>query len=46
LTDLTPAVVEFDQDILGGSFAEYLQASQKLGGDVAEHAAMVQKAFQ
>ena len=45
-TDLAPSFLEFDQDIVGGNLAEYLQLSQKLGGEVAEHAALVRKAFE
>ncbi|KAF5292958.1 hypothetical protein FQR65_LT11075 [Abscondita terminalis] len=34
------------QDILQGSFATYLKTSREVGGDVAEHALLVEKAFQ
>lgn len=34
------------QDILQGPFASYLKISAKIGGDVAEHAKLVQQAFQ
>ena len=44
--DLAPSFLEFDQDIVGGNLAEFLQLSQKLGGEVAEHAALVRKAFE
>ncbi|CAL8143860.1 unnamed protein product [Orchesella dallaii] len=43
--DITPAVSEFDQDILTNSLADFLQAAEKLGGDIAEHGRLVQKAF-
>lgn len=43
--DLTPAVLEFDQDVGTGSLAEFLQSADKLGGEIAEHARLVQKAF-
>lgn len=33
------------QDILQGPFAQYLQISQQIGGDVGEHSQLVQKAF-
>lgn len=33
------------QDILSGPFAQYLQLSSQIGGDVAKHAQMVNKAF-
>lgn len=33
------------QDILSGPFAQYLQLSKKIGGDVAKHAEFVEKAF-
>jgi len=34
------------QDILQGPFATYLVVSQQIGGDVATHAALVERAFQ
>lgn len=34
------------QDILNGPFAQYLQLSAKIGGDVATHASVVKKAFE
>lgn len=34
------------QDILQGPFATYMQVSEKIGGDVAEHSKLVQQAFQ
>ncbi|KAK2582254.1 hypothetical protein KPH14_004600 [Odynerus spinipes] len=34
------------EDLLAGSVKEYLQLSQKIGGDVATHSQMVEKAFQ
>lgn len=34
------------QDILSGPFAQYLQLSAKIGGDVATHANVVKKAFE
>ncbi|KAK6631207.1 hypothetical protein RUM43_014303 [Polyplax serrata] len=34
------------QQVLQGPFASYLQASSQIGGDVAEHAKIVQEAFQ
>jgi hypothetical protein len=37
--------LEFDQEIVGGNLAEFLQTAQKIGGEVAEHAALVKKAF-
>ncbi|XP_021947960.1 adenylyl cyclase-associated protein 1 isoform X2 [Folsomia candida] len=43
--DLTPSVIEFDQDVLDGCLSEYLKVAQGLGGEIAEHAALVQKAF-
>lgn len=33
------------QDILSGPFAQYLQLSAKIGGDVAKHAEFAKKAF-
>lgn len=33
-------------DIIQGSLSQYLQLSAKLGGDVATHAKLVEKAFQ
>lgn len=33
------------EDIVSGSFAQYLTLSNKIGGDVAKHAAIAQKAF-
>jgi len=45
ILDVTPTVVEFDQEIVGGCLAEYLKVAQKLGGEIAEHAVLVQKAF-
>lgn len=33
------------EDIISGSFAQYLTLSNKIAGDVAKHAAIVQKAF-
>lgn len=33
------------EDILNGPFAQYLQLSSKIGGDVAKHAEFVKKAF-
>jgi len=40
-----PSFLEYDQEIVGGNLAEFLQLSEKLGGEVAEHAALVRKAF-
>ncbi|KAJ8670581.1 hypothetical protein QAD02_001840 [Eretmocerus hayati] len=34
------------EDILAGPFQDYLQYSQKIGGDVATHSKLVDKAFQ
>lgn len=34
------------QDVLGGSVRDYLQLSNKIGGDVAAHSKLVEKAFQ
>lgn len=34
------------EDLLAGSLKEYLRLSQKIGGDVAAHSEMVEKAFQ
>lgn len=34
------------QDFLAGPVKEYLQLSQKIGGDVAAHSKLVEKAFQ
>lgn len=34
------------QDILNGPFAQYLQLSAKIGGDVAKHADFVKQAFE
>ncbi|XP_035738295.1 adenylyl cyclase-associated protein 1-like isoform X1 [Vespa mandarinia] len=34
------------ENLLAGSVKEYLQLSQKIGGDVATHSEMVEKAFQ
>jgi len=45
MADLAPSVLEFDQEIVGVNLAEFLQAAQKLGSEIAEHAALVQKAF-
>lgn len=39
------SVVGF-QDILQGPFATYLVCSQQIGGDVATHSALVERAFQ
>jgi len=34
------------EDLLAGPVSEYLQLSQKIGGDVAVHSKFVEKAFQ
>lgn len=34
------------QDLLAGPVKEYLQLSVKIGGDVATHSKLVEKAFQ
>lgn len=34
------------EDLLAGPVAEFLQLSQKIGGDVAAHSKLVEKAFQ
>lgn len=39
---LTPSVLAFD-DIVAGPFAAYLKCSKVIGGDVAQHADMVQE---
>jgi adenylyl cyclase-associated protein len=44
LTD-TMSVAAFS-DIIQGSLSQYLQLSAKLGGDVATHSKLVEKAFQ
>ena len=43
--DVTPSVSEFDEVIVGGNLAEFLGIAQKLGGEIAEHALLVKKAF-
>ncbi|CAG7730334.1 unnamed protein product [Allacma fusca] len=45
MADLAPSLLEFDQDIVGGNLAEFLQHAQGLGGEIAEHAALIRKAF-
>lgn len=42
---LTMSVQAFE-DILHGTFAQYLAISEQIGGDVAEHARIVNQAFQ
>ena len=42
---VSASVAEFDQDVIGDHLTEYLKAAQTIGGEVAEHAASVQKAF-
>mgnify|MGYP003342392998 CR=1 FL=1 len=44
--ELTNMSVAGFQDLIQGSFASYLRLSQELGGDVAQHALLVDKAFQ
>nr|CAG4651105.1 EOG090X08PR [Simocephalus serrulatus] len=41
---LTPSVLAFD-DIVAGPLSAYLKCSQTIGGDVAQHADMVQQGF-
>lgn len=45
MADSAPSLLEFDQEIVGGNLAEFLQTAQKLGGEIAEHAALIRKAF-
>ena len=42
---VSPIVVAYDE-ILSGPFKTYCELSQKIGGDVATHGAMVEAAFQ
>ena len=38
--------VQAYEDLLKGPFASFIQLSTKIGGDVADHAKLVEKAFQ
>ncbi|KAH0949496.1 hypothetical protein HN011_006229 [Eciton burchellii] len=45
-SQLTSMSVAGYEDLLGGPVSEYLQLSQKIGGDVAVHSKFVEKVFQ
>jgi len=40
------SVEEYDSMVIGGKLKKYLDLSAKIGGDVADHAKLVQRAFQ
>lgn len=46
MADVPPSLLEFNQEIVGGHLAEFLQVAQKLGGEIGEHAALIAKAFE